>query len=74
MAPPRSELRTGEGDTAALKTYDERPLLRLGPGSPDQRSAAVDGPGHALGSAHQRGDRELTSRASCHALLASTQH
>jgi 2-dehydropantoate 2-reductase len=29
--------RAGEGDLAALKTYDERRLSRVGRGSPDQR-------------------------------------
>src|SRR5262249_56267871 len=35
--PPETIARAGEGDLAALKTYDERRLSRVGRGSPDQR-------------------------------------
>src|SRR5438132_224016 len=35
--PPETIARAGEGDAAALKTYDERRLSRVGRGSPDQR-------------------------------------
>jgi 2-dehydropantoate 2-reductase len=35
--PPETIVRAGEGDAAALKTYDERRLSRVGRGSPDQR-------------------------------------
>ena len=35
--PPKTIARAGEGDLAALKTYDERLLWRIGRGSPDQR-------------------------------------
>jgi 2-dehydropantoate 2-reductase len=35
--PPERIARAGEGDLAALKTYDERRLPRVGRGSPDQR-------------------------------------
>ena len=35
--PPETIARAGEGDPAALKTYDERRLSRVGRGSPDQR-------------------------------------
>jgi hypothetical protein len=34
--PPETIARAGEGDAAALKTYDERRLSRVGRGSPDQ--------------------------------------
>jgi len=39
LAPPRSELSSGEGDTAALKIYDERRCCGSGPAHPisDQR-------------------------------------
>jgi 2-dehydropantoate 2-reductase len=35
--PPETIACAGEGDAAALKTYDERRLSRVGRGSPDQR-------------------------------------
>ena len=35
--PPETIARAGEGDAAALKTYDERRLSRVGRGSPDQQ-------------------------------------
>ena len=35
--PPETIARAGEGVLAALKTYDERRLSRVGRGSPDQR-------------------------------------
>src|SRR6202022_1410683 len=35
--PPETIARAGKGDAAALKTYDERRLSRVGRGSPDQR-------------------------------------
>ncbi len=35
--PPETIARAGEGDAAALKTYDERRLSRVGRGSSDQR-------------------------------------
>ena len=35
--PPETIARAGEGDAAALKTYDERRLSRVGRGSLDQR-------------------------------------
>jgi hypothetical protein len=36
--PPETIARAGE-DLAALKTFDERRLSRVGRGSPDQRSS-----------------------------------
>jgi 2-dehydropantoate 2-reductase len=37
--PPETIARAGEGDLAALKTYDDRRLSRVGRVSPDQRSS-----------------------------------
>jgi 2-dehydropantoate 2-reductase len=59
--PPETIARAGEGDAAALKTYDQRRLVagraRLA------RSAAVDGPGHGQGPAHRDRISERLCRA-----------
>jgi len=38
--PPETIARAGEGDAAALKTYDERRLSRVGRGSPGRHPRA----------------------------------